>query len=230
MLYKLHSLLYRKDALTASGLFDELNYFINMLPEWEEKKECWMIAHPTQKMIAINNSRATDDVLNYIDSLISKNKNISIVLADESEDDSIITIWYKNTPTVSANRYTLSITMKSLIGYNDLDTFLNVFNQLIKYNGLIFKYILLDTEQYRFNQKTVFDDRLPVGWMLYLPIKIGYEDVPSAYKLYYPDHELGTIVISNRVFNGSDSKDILRANDIEIELAANGLLPLIAEL
>ena len=110
---------------------------------------------------------------------------------------------------------------------NDVDSFIYIFDKMIKYNGWAFKYILLDTEQYRFNQREVFDDRLPVGWMLYLPVKITHEDAPSAYKLFDVDNDIGTIVVSKDEFNGKDQTDIACANNVEMELAANGLLPLI---
>ncbi|ELY2036957.1 immunity 52 family protein, partial [Enterobacter hormaechei] len=105
-----------------------------------------------------------------------------------------------------------------------------IFKAMVNYNGWCFKYILLDTEQYRFNQREVFDDRLPVGWMLYLPVRIKHEHVPSAYKVFDIENNAGTIVVSKSVFNGKEPFDITCANNVEIELAANGLLPLIKGL
>lgn len=227
MHYKIQSLLYRKNNLTSYQLFKELKYLIDVLPTWQEKKHNWLIAHPSRRIIAINEMGIVEDALSYVDYLINNNKPINIVLADENEDDSIITICYKNTPTVSNERYLLSVTIKYLSNYNDVDSFIYVFDKMIKYDGWAFKYILLDTEQYRFNQREVFDDRLPVGWMLYLPLKITREDTPSAYKLFDVDNGIGTIVVSKDEFNGKNKTDIACANNVEMELAANGLLPLI---
>lgn len=39
MHYKIHSLLYRKDILTAVQLVKELRYLIDALPSWVEKKK-----------------------------------------------------------------------------------------------------------------------------------------------------------------------------------------------
>ncbi len=153
-----------------------------------------------------------------------------MVLADENEDDSIITILYKNTPSISIERYLLTVTIKSLSGHNNMDDFIYIFTAMVNYKGWRFKYILLDTEQYRFNQREVFEDRLPVGWMLYLPVKIKHEDVPSAYKIFDIESNTGTIVVSKSVFNGKEPFDIACANNVEIELAAKGLLPLIKGL
>lgn len=227
MLYKIQALIYRKSELTAINLLRELYLFIQNLPAWSEKSSKWLIANPTSKLIAIENNMMTQDAIDFINIAINLNEDISIFLADENEDDSIITIYYKNTPTISNERYLLSVTIKHLSNYNDVDSFIYIFDKMIKYNGWAFKYILLDTEQYRFNQREVFDDRLPVGWMLYLPLKITREDTPSAYKLFDVDNDIGTIVVSKDEFNGKDQTDIACANNVEMELAANGLLPLI---
>lgn len=230
MHYKIHSSLYRKDIVTAIKLFKELKYLIDALPNWVEKKNNWLIAHPSKKIIALNEHGFSEEALAYVDYLIVNQKSISIVLADENEDDSIITILYKNTPSVSFERYLLTVTIKSLSSHNGMDDFVYIFKAMVNYKGWCFKYILLDTEQYRFNQKEVFGDRLPVGWMLYLPIKIKHEDVPSAYKIFDIESNTGTIVVSKSVFNGKEPFDITCANNVEIELAANGLLPLIKGL
>lgn len=233
MYYKIQSLLYRKNNLTSYQLFKELKYLIDSLPAWQEKKNSWLIAHPSKRMIAFNEMDMTEDALSYVGSLIDNDKAINIILADENEneneneDESIITICYKNTPTVSNERYLLSITIKSLSNHNDVESFIHVFDKIIKYEGWVFKYILLDTEQYRFNQQEVFDDRLPVGWMLYLPVKLTHKDAPSAYKIFDVTHDIGTVIVSKKTFNGKDQVDIACANNVEIELATNGLLPLI---
>lgn len=230
MHYKIHSLLYRKDILTAVQLFKELGYLIDALPSWVEKKKIWLIAHPSKKIIALNELGISEEALAYVDYLIVNKKPISIVLADENEDDSIITILYKNTPSISIERYLLTVTIKSLSSYNDVGNFVYIFKAMVNYNGWCFKYILLDTGQYRFNQREVFDERLPVGWMLYLPVRIKHEHVPSAYKVFDIENNAGTIVVSKSVFNGKEPFDITCANNVEIELAANGLLPLIKGL
>lgn len=191
------------------------------------EKNKWLIAHPSKKVMAFDGFNISSVALEYVDDLISNGDAVNIVLADESEDESVITIWYKNTPAVSPGRYLLSITMKSLSNYKDVQDFIDIFDGMIMYKGWDFKYILLDTEQYRFNQREVFDDRLPAGWMLYLPVKIRHEDVPSAYKVFHTTNDSGTIVISKMVFDGEEPFDIACANNVEIELAANGFLPLI---
>ncbi|WP_369309424.1 hypothetical protein [Providencia rettgeri] len=91
----------------------------------------------------------------------------------------------------------------------------------------------IDTNGYRYNKKNVFPDRLPVGWMLYLNKKITQQQLPMAAELIDIDNDKnkGTLIIStDHVFDGSDKADIKKANEIEIQLTALGLLPLIREI
>ncbi|EDI9917999.1 hypothetical protein GEV90_22135 [Salmonella enterica] len=59
------------------------------------RKNNWLIAHPSRKIIALNGHDFSEEALAYVDYLIANQKTISMVLADENEDDSIITILYK---------------------------------------------------------------------------------------------------------------------------------------
>ena len=151
-------------------------------------------------------------------------------MADEFEDDSILTILYRNTPAISQTRYILSLTIKDLKYENSFSIFVQVLNDMLKYPGWEFGYIRIETEQYNFNQRAVFDDRLPLGWMLYLPKTIKTEDAPSAYKIINAENGCGSIIISKEKFNGESYYDIAISNNIEIELASNGALPLLIGL
>lgn len=91
----------------------------------------------------------------------------------------------------------------------------------------------IDTNGYKYNRKNVFPDRLPVGWMLYLNQIITQEQVPMAAQLITIENEKnkGTLIISKEgVFDGSNKDDIKKSNEIEIQLTALGLLPLIREI
>lgn len=230
MFYKIQFIFYRKKNTVQQDIFNDLILFIKQLPDWKEKPSQWLIAHPTKTLIAIDNGEATSDARSYIEVMMLSKKAFNIVLADEDKDNSILTIWLMNTPTVSDNRYYLTLTITSLSHSYDKDTFINLIGRFLCDIEWDFKFILLDTEQYKLNQKSVFEDRLPVGWMLYLPVKIKHEDIQSAYEIYnIPSHQ-GSIVISKEVFDGGDKGDIACANNVEIELAAHGLLPLIKDL
>ncbi|HGN1708042.1 TPA: Imm52 family immunity protein [Providencia rettgeri] len=125
-------------------------------------------------------------------------------------------------------RLNLILENQSELQYKIKNSILN----LIKNNFNLPK-ILVHTNQYRLNEKNVFPDRLPVGWMLYLNKKIKQEQLPMAAELIDIDNNKnkGTLIISTEhVFDGSNKDDIKKANDIEIQLTALGLLPLYTEI
>lgn len=69
--------------------------------------------------------------------------------------------------------------------------------------------------------------------MLYLNKKITQQQLPMAAELIDIKNEKnnGTLIIStDHVFDGSDKDDIRKANEIEIQLTALGLLPLVKEI
>nr|WP_241542848.1 Imm52 family immunity protein [Moellerella wisconsensis] len=69
--------------------------------------------------------------------------------------------------------------------------------------------------------------------MLYLNKKITQQQVPMAAELIDIENKKnsGTLIIStDHVFDGSNKDDIKKANEIEIQLTALGLLPLIREI
>lgn len=230
MFYKLQGLFYRKNSETALNLLNEMCSFINLLPDWVEKPDNWLIANPSKKIIAIENGLVTQEAIDYVNGLIDSDGGVNIVLADENEDDSVLTISYRNAYVISNQRYSLSFTMKYLIKENDSNVFMKIVDGMISLNLWDIKYIVVDTEQYKRKQRSVFPDRLPVGWVLFLPIKIEYEDVPSASVAKKIENGSGTIIVSKNIFNGKDAYDISCANNVEMELASKGLLPLIKGL
>jgi hypothetical protein len=85
-------------------------------------------------------------------------------------------------------------------------------------------------------EKQVFDDKLGVGWMLYLPTVITTQQVPEARALI-PVHaagkqQTGTLIVSvtDTVFSIDNPEHIEIANRIEIRLVDQDLLPRYADL
>lgn len=72
MLYIIQSILYRVNEVSALKLFNEVNDFINILPEWNEKPNEWLIAHPSKKVVAVTHSGITPEAREYIDDVIAK--------------------------------------------------------------------------------------------------------------------------------------------------------------
>lgn len=229
MLYKIQFVFYREKKATAQEILDELNRFVSLIPAWNVKPAIWLIAHPSKEMIAISNETITDETIAYTESMISLKKSFNIVLADENKDDSVLTIWLMNTPVVSDNRYYLTLTISSLDKDNGKNIFSGFIHSMLGISEWDFKFILLDTEQYKQNRKCVFHDRLSVGWMLYLPKIIDKTQVPSASEVLIFDG-FGSLIISSDVFDGNNIQDVTVANNIEIELSASGELPLIYEV
>lgn len=95
-------------------------------------------------------------------------------------------------------------------------------------------YVSVGPREYFYKQ--VFDDRLGVGWMLYLPTVITTQQVPEARALI-PVHaggkqQTGTIIVSvtDAVFSIDNPEHIEIANRIEIRLVDQDLLPRYADL
>jgi hypothetical protein len=81
----------------------------------------------------------------------------------------------------------------------------------------------------------VFEDRPGVSWMLYLPHALTAAQVPEARALIpvvHDDKQLGTIIVSvtDDVFDVNNRDHVKAANDIEIRLADQDLLPRFVDL
>ncbi|MBO9328339.1 hypothetical protein GHR37_04290 [Achromobacter xylosoxidans] len=82
----------------------------------------------------------------------------------------------------------------------------------------------------------VFDDKPGVGWMLYLPQVITAQQVPEAQALIPVSaagkKQAGTIIVSvaDEVFSLDDPRHIELANQIEMRLVDQDLLPRYADL
>ena len=86
---------------------------------------------------------------------------------------------------------------------------------------------------YAYKEKKVFKDRPPVAWMVYLPLKIETHHAPEAAALLPildTDKQKGTLVVSTmETFDAENKEHVKRANDIEIRLADQDLLPRFAD-
>ncbi|MTC22685.1 MULTISPECIES: Imm52 family immunity protein [unclassified Providencia] len=132
--------------------------------------------------------------------------------------------------TSSGLKYSLEFKLRNLNVLNK-KTIVESLNYYIENYKIIC--IQIDVNGYWYNDKNVFPDRLPVGWTLYLNKKIMPEQVPMAAQLIHIDNEKnhGTLIIStDHVFDGENKENIKKANEIEIQLAGLGLLPLIREI
>lgn len=86
-----------------------------------------------------------------------------------------------------------------------------------------------------YQDQQVFDDRLGVSWMLYLPHVLTPAQVPEARALIpvmRDGQQQGTIIVSvtDEVFDVNNRAHVKAANDIEIRLADQDLLPRFIDL
>ncbi|MCK7463530.1 immunity 52 family protein [Enterobacter roggenkampii] len=95
-------------------------------------------------------------------------------------------------------------------------------------------YASINTNGYWNNSNNVFPDRIPVGWMIYIPAIILAELIPQAARVVPVmdgEKKKGTIAVSTEeIFDGNNKEYIGKSNDLEIKLLDLGLLPLMTEL
>ncbi|MCC8405576.1 immunity 52 family protein [Paraburkholderia sp. MMS20-SJTN17] len=87
----------------------------------------------------------------------------------------------------------------------------------------------------KYSREKVFDDRPGVSWMLYLPHTLTAAQVPEARALspvMRDGKQQGTIIVSvtDEVFDVNNRAHVKAANDIEIRLADQDLLPRFIDL
>ncbi|MBB5502582.1 MULTISPECIES: immunity 52 family protein [unclassified Paraburkholderia] len=87
----------------------------------------------------------------------------------------------------------------------------------------------------KYATEAVFDDRPGVSWMLYLPHVLTLAQVPEARALIQvvrDGGQQGTIIVSvtDEVFDVNNREHVKAANDIEIRLADQNLLPRFVDL
>ncbi len=90
--------------------------------------------------------------------------------------------------------------------------------------------VMLLVGPFAYKEHKVFKDRPPVSWMVYLPFKIDTHQAPEASALIpvfdAEKVQKGTIVVSTTsTFDADNQEHVKRANDLEIRLADQDLLP-----
>lgn len=94
---------------------------------------------------------------------------------------------------------------------------------------------LVEVAPYAYSTEKVFADRPGVGWMLYLPHALTPVQVPEARALIpvmRNGQQQGTLIVSvtDEVFDANNPAHVKVANDIEIRLADEDLLPRFVDL
>lgn len=146
MLYIIQSILYRKENVTALRFFYELKEVIDIFPSWDNKPKEWFIANPLKDIIALFYSGVSIEALEYLYEKILQKKAVSVVLAGKEKDESPIVIWYKNTPAISEDRYSLTIAIRSPSSFKDRHTFQKILTDMSVLTQWNYSYICLEAE------------------------------------------------------------------------------------
>lgn len=86
-----------------------------------------------------------------------------------------------------------------------------------------------------YNEKSVFPDRPPVGWMIYIPFDISAQQVPEAAQIVpiidvQGKKPRGTLIITTEdTFDVANPDHVRKANAIETRLVDQDLLPTLRE-
>lgn len=107
--------------------------------------------------------------------------------------------------------------------------------QLVRAIVEIWNPMLVKVTPWSYNEHQIFNDRPPVGWMIYLPFELTSKQVPEAAQLIpIVDRQKkvvqGTLVVSTTdVFDVENPEHIKKANAIETRLVDQDLLPTLRE-
>ncbi len=103
----------------------------------------------------------------------------------------------------------------------------NIVNKII--SKMSPRLIRVETNNYSLDEKQVFPDRLPVGWMFYINKIFGESFLQldkNARQINTNGIPMGTLFISKTdFFDGANKDDVRLSNDIEIILASKDILP-----
>lgn len=85
-----------------------------------------------------------------------------------------------------------------------------------------------------YSAKSVFPDRPPVGWMIYLPFEVDVKQVPEAAELILVSDKAkkrkGTLIVTlTDTFDSNNADHVSKANAIETRLVDQDLLPTLRE-
>ncbi|HCD3310772.1 immunity 52 family protein [Enterobacter cloacae complex sp. ECC445] len=229
---------YEDDRLPSVELcLDELFFVSELLDVLLGTKKRWYEKGYSRKQalehVVFNHDKAEPKVVERWSSRINKEYPLIIDGVWDGEVDSkICSINYikKHVDNIKKTNLDISITCgETEVSTNKVVGFLT---SLV--NNKEHMYASINTNGYWNNDENVFPDRIPVGWMIYIPVVLLPELIPEAGRVVpvvAAGKQKGTIVVSTTdIFDGRNKEHISKANDMEIKLLDLGLLPLMTEL
>ncbi|UBX50028.1 immunity 52 family protein [Providencia alcalifaciens] len=221
-----------KKNYTAQDAVDNTLYFSEYIKEITHSEDWFLPGYSKEEALKhkiIDGGLIVQEAADSVIKKLDKTPPIFVTLIWDGDNAGIRTQNYICRSTDNF-RITFSLKVENEMG---LTTKIKNVLQNILNNKDNIAVMFVQTNQYQLNERNVFPDRLPVGWMLYLNKKITQQQIPMAAQLIDIENAKnnGTLIIStDNVFDGSNKDDIRKANEIEIQLTALGLLPLYNEI
>jgi hypothetical protein len=166
--------------------------------------------------------------------LNAKNKNVKDILsaslwngANATDDGASIT----STTTILGLPESVTFRMTANPEIDDWHVAANLMQRAME----IWPAGLASLSPFWYSEKKVFKDKPGVGWMLYLPQILTQQDVPEARALVpvqRDGQQVGTILVSvtDAAFSLDNAEHVRIANEIEMRLVNQDMLPRVAEL
>lgn len=161
------------------------------------------------------------------DNLASDLRTLGVWNGEDDAGGMTFTTTY-NTGRIPSN---LQLSEESIAAFEDYQNVV----QLVCAIAEIWKPMLVKVTPWGYDEHQIFQDRPPVGWMIYLPFELTSKQVPEAAKIIpvidrQNKSTQGTLIVSTTdVFNVENPAHIKNANAIETRLVDQDLLPTFAE-
>jgi hypothetical protein len=216
---------------------DELFYISRLIDSLLKTKKRWYEKGYSRKQalehIVFNHDKAESDVIERWRKQIKKDFPLIIEGVWDGEVESrICSINYIKKHIENLKKTNLDVSITCDEGEINGTNVVEFITSLVCNKKYV--YASINTNGYWNNSNNVFPDRIPVGWMIYVPHIIMPNLITEAAKVVPVmdgDKQKGTIIVSTEeIFDGNNKEHIGRANDIEIKLLDLGLLPLMTEL
>ncbi|WGL28087.1 Imm52 family immunity protein [Pectobacterium brasiliense] len=149
------------------------------------------------------------------------------------------TLWSENGNQIIARNYLCSsidnFWFKFLLVKENANNAKKIMSMLTEMINKIGPHIItLETNDYSLENRKVFPDRIPVGWLMYIDSVYGegaFDLGDRAIDVKKSGESIGTLFLSKKgLFDGENEQDIQAANDLEILLAAHDVLPLYKDI
>lgn len=227
----------KSDDIQLSEIIEHFIFIISAIDIFTQTKKTWYETGYSRKnalsQVAFQCGSITDNTYIKWEHRYKKSKPLFVEsIWDANDDNHSYGISYRKMFYDETNRASVEISLVPGTSENILTHFITLISKLSSYFNC--SYMSVDSKGYSVLGRSVFPDRLAVGWMLYIPHVVLPELIHEAARIVPVvdgEKQKGTIVVSTEdIFEGSNKEHVGKANDIEIRLLDLGLLPLMTEI